>query len=183
MKTLNSLAAVTAVVIMASALWSIPASAADQKVNHAMACVPLSPQTTFDDLYYRPAGVKNITGASQYVVCPLLVDADSVSNWTATDGQAADLTVTFHAAEAGEAICEVSIGSNLDGTKATFSGSTSYAAGEVMNVAISSIHGDAVSSGFMFNYPVSLYCKMPPQSTILRIRLIERNVDTDSSTL
>jgi hypothetical protein len=172
------------VLVVGSAVFATPANAIDRKVNHAMACVPLSPQTTYADLYYRPVGVKNIRSTTEYVVCNLEVDADSVSNWTATGDATGSVSVTFQTPVAGTPSCEVSVGSNLDGTKATFSGSIPMIAGQVANVDINSIHGDAVTQNFMVNYPVSLYCTLPPESSIIRIRVYENGlIDTDDSTL
>ena len=172
-----------ALLVVAIGLTSAPVNSSDRKVDHAMACVPLSPNTAFADLYYRPVGLKNIRATTEYVVCPLSVDADSVEYWTATNGATGTVSVTFHNAIAADVLCEVSVGSNLDGTKATFSGSNSFIAGEVGNVVISGIHGDAVTQAFMANYPVSLYCTMPANSSILRIRVVEAVVDTDDTTL
>ena len=172
-----------ALLVVAIGLTSAPVKSTDRKVDHAMACVPLSPNTSFADLYYRPVGLKNIRATTEYVVCPLSVDADSVSYWTATNGATGSVAVTFHSPIAADVLCEVSVGSNLDGTKATFSGSYTFTAGEVANVNISGIHGDAVTTNFMANYPVSLYCTMPANSSILRIRLEEAVVDTDDTTL
>jgi hypothetical protein len=163
-------------------LSSGQAIASDQKVEHPLSCVPLSPQTTFSDLYYRPVGVKNIRATTEYVVCGVTVDIDSGSYWSLIGGTASTLAVTFHTPNAGTAECEVSVGSNLDGTKATFSGSHSFTANEVSNVVISSIHGDAVTQNFMANYPVSLYCALPPEASILRVRLNESG-NTDSPSI
>lgn len=161
------------------AISSGPAVAADQKVDHPLNCVPLSPQTSFSDLYYRPVGVKNIRATTEYVVCGITVDIDSDSYWSSVGGSDSNVYVTFHTPNAGTVDCEVSVGSNLDGTKATFSGSGSFSPGEVSNVSITGVHGDAVTQNFLANYPVSLYCTMPPESSILRVRLNEGgNTDT-----
>lgn len=174
--------AVGAVLAIASGGFIGAASATDDKTSHPLNCVPLSPQTTYSDLYYRPVGVKNIRATTEYVVCGVTADIDETSNWSSSSSTTASLVVTFHAVNAGTVDCEVSVGSNLDGTKATFSGSTSFSAGSVGNVDITGIHGDAVTQNFMAFYPVSLYCTMPPESSILRVRLLE-NGDMDDSTL
>lgn len=179
--TKNCAMAVGALAVVCGALGGA-ANATDRKVDHPLNCVPLSPDTTFSDLYYRPVGVKNIRATTEYVVCGVTADIDETSNWSSSSSTTASLVVTFHAVNAGTVDCEVSVGSNLDGTKATFSGSTSFSAGSVGNVDITGIHGDAVTQNFMAFYPVSLYCTMPPESSILRVRLLE-NGDTDDSTL
>jgi hypothetical protein len=171
------------VVVMACLSFSPNAKASDQKIYHGLHCQPLSPQTSYADLLYRPAGVKNITNGTQYVVCSVLVDLDSTANWTATDSQTASIAVTFHSETASNILCEVSVGSNLDGTKATFSNSGAWTAGQVKNVTLSNVHADDVVAGFLFNQPVSLYCRIPPQATLLRLRVIENNVDTDDGAL
>jgi hypothetical protein len=72
----------------------------------------------------------------------------------------------------------------MDAAAAVFSSTVNMAPNVVENVGMFGINSDTVGVGFMANYPVSLYCRIPPKSTMLRIRVYENGAqDTDDSTL
>jgi hypothetical protein len=173
--TLKSLALPVIALILAST--SLTASAAsDRKVIHGSVCQPYFPTTDYADLRYRVGALSNQSTTEQVVICPIEVDVDDITNWQTTDGKNASIEVTFYAGEDSTPKCTVYVGSNIGGTPAAFSAQLAMTAGDINNVSITGINGDAVTHSFFANYPAVLYCTLPAKSSLLRIRQYENSL-------
>jgi hypothetical protein len=155
---------------------SSSASASDAKVTHGAECQPYSTTTIPSEISFRANGLKNISANAEYVVCNIMVDTDNPGTWN--DANGATVTVTFHTVAAGTPRCELYVGSNLDGTPVSYVQQTAFSPGQVGNLNFSA-SGQAAVQSFMATYPVSLYCRMPPNSSIVRIRVVENSLATD----
>lgn len=158
------------------------AGATDRKILAPQGvCAPYTPTTSMSELMIRPYGITNGGTTAEAVMCTIINDSET--NWTATDFKNASLEVTFQSGVfGGQFICQAYVGSGMDGTAAVFSQTTNLPPNQVSNVSINDINADTVAAGFMANYPVSLYCRIPPKSTMLRIRVHELGAqDTDDS--
>lgn len=163
---------------------STDASATDRKILSPQGvCAPYTPTTSMAELIVRPYGITNGGTTAEAVMCTIINDSET--NWTATDSKTASVTVTFQSgALGGDFICQAYVGSSMDAAAAVFSNTVNMPANTVANVDIGSISADTVGVGWMANYPVSLYCRIPAKSTMLRIRVYESGAqDTDDSTL
>lgn len=178
-KVLGNIAA-----LLLIALAINPANAVDRKIYSPTGiCAPYTPTTSMAELIIRPGGITNGGSTAEAVLCSIPVDSET--NWTATDGKTALIEITFNAGTVGGSfLCQAQVSSGFDGTPAIFTTTQNLPANSVNNVTISSIHGDAVAATWMAYYPVNLYCRIPPKSTMLRIRVIENGAqETDDSTL
>jgi hypothetical protein len=153
------------------------ADAADAKVTQGAECQPYSTTTIPSEISFRANGLKNISANAEYVVCNVMVDTDNPGTWN--DANPATVTVTFHSVTAGTARCELYVGSNLDGSPVSYVQQVAFSPGQVGNISFSGASGQAAVQSFMATYPVSLFCRLPPNSSILRIRLVESVVTTD----
>lgn len=165
-------------------VWNV--EAADLKIYAPQGvCAPYTPTTSMSELIIRPYGITNGGSTPEAVMCSIPVDSETV--WTATDGKTAQVDVTFQGGSVGgDVTCQVYVGSSMDSPAALFSGSKTLNPNDVDNVTISGIHSDAViaGGGFMANFPASLYCRIPPKSTMLRIRVTENGAqDTDDAAM
>lgn len=173
---------VAALLLLALAIS--PANALDRKIYSPTGiCAPYTPTTSMAELIIRPGGITNGGTTAEAVLCSIPVDSET--NWTATDGKTALIEVTFNGgAIGGSFMCQAQVGSGFDGTPATFSSTQNFSANAVNNVTISGVHGDAVASAWMAYFPVNLYCRIPPKSTMLRIRVSENGAqETDDPAL
>ena len=169
---------------LALSFASADASASDRKILAPQGvCAPYTPTTSMSELMIRPYGITNGGTTPEAVMCTIINDSEI--NWTATDLKDASVEVAFQSgAMGGDFICQVYVGSSMDAAAAVFSSTINMAANTVENVSIFGINSDAVGVGFMANYPVSLYCRIPPKSTMLRIRVYENGAqETDDATL
>ncbi|MFC5571469.1 hypothetical protein ACFPN1_15520 [Lysobacter yangpyeongensis] len=165
--------------VMATGMFALApaAHALDSKNSNGAECQPYSTTTLPSELSFRANGLKNISANTEYVVCNVNVDADNPTIWT--DANPADVYVTFHTPTAATPRCELYIGSNLDGTPVSYVQQANMTAGQVANLNFLSASGTGVVSSFMATYPVSLYCRMPPNSSIVRIRVVESATATN----
>lgn len=157
----------------ATTMLAPAASAGDRKVDNASICQPYRNTTTHADLAFRPAGLTNVSATEEYVICPIMVDTDSPSRWT--EASPADVSVIMY--NPGEEVptCRVIIGSNLAGSTAGFNVDLSEYNGDLnlWSANIANVHGDGLTQTGMAYYIGTLYCKMPPGSTMIRITVFE----------
>lgn len=167
-------------------LSSIPsdANASDRKILAPQGvCMPYTPTTSMSELIIRPYGITNGGTTAEAVMCTIINDSET--NWTATDFKDASVEVAFQSgALGGQFICQTYVGSSMDAAAVVVSSTTNFSPNTVDNVSMYGVNSDAVGSGFMANYPVSLYCRIPAKSTMLRIRVYENGAqETDDATL
>lgn len=163
---------------------SSDASATDRKILAPQGvCAPYTPTTSMSELIIRPYGITNGGTTAEAVMCTIINDSEG--NWTATDFKDASVEVAFQSGSlGGQFICQTYVGSSMDAAAAVFSSTENLPANTVANVSMSGVNSDTVGLGFMANYPVSLYCRIPAKSTMLRIRVYENGAqDTDDSIL
>lgn len=162
----------TALFVAALALAVPTASdaASDRKVDNGLNCQPYRTTTSHADLAYRPAGLSNISDTDEYVVCGITVDVDELDTWTeANPGQVG--IVMYNPTETVPT-CRVFMGSNVAGTSTTL---TENLIPFSANLWYTNIYADTtgvVQTGMVY-VPATLYCKLPPGATIVRITLHE----------
>lgn len=141
----------------------------DGKTSSGAVCQPYSSTTLPSELSFRAHGLKNISSQAEYVVCNVLVDSN-------LDRSPSDeVMVNFHAPQTATPRCELYVGSNLVGTPVSTFAQQEIAAGQSDFLYLS---GLAESGADFPNHlpgraPATLYCRMPPGSSIISIVSIE----------
>lgn len=158
-----------------------PASAAqavDAKTISPAVCQPYAATTLPSDLSFRAHGLKNVSSNAEYVVCSITVDHDvtssgqTISFWS--DANTATVEVLLHAASAGTPQCELYMGSNLAGGTVSLLDDRAFAAGQVLPLAFVASGGTTQWASVLGGRPpVSLFCRLPPGASILKIEVRE----------
>ena len=156
--------------VAATTMLSPAASASDRKVNNASICQPYRNTTTHADLAFRPAGLTNVSATEEYVICPILIDTDSPTTWT--DTSTAFVGVAMYNPGVEVPTCRVIMGSNLAGSTAGFNFELSESSNDVW-FGSTTAQATGVSQTGMVYVIGTLYCKMPPGTTMIRIVVTE----------
>lgn len=167
--------------LTAACLAAVPFGASavtvDNKVTNGAECQPYSTTTLPSELSFRANGLKNISANSEYVVCNLMIDADSPGTWT--DTNPARVSVNFHASAPGVVHCELYVGSNLLGSPVSYTGDRALAASELNAITFYNASASNVVSPEYTHVPASLYCRLPPGASLISLMLVETSISTD----